>query len=266
MFSVGVAANISYGMFDMKRPLDATGEGMMDSQYEESSTGIGFSGSVGVMIKPIDILSIGLSFKTENKIAFEGTAKNEALKAANAYESDFKRDMAWPLWFGGGVAVKPFKGLTVAVDVDWSQWSKTEDEIVTDYGNATWMAALSEDSKKLKMHWKDCMQIRAGVQYEVDECIAVRCGFYTDPAPAPDETLNIIFPSISYNAICIGGSYKFSSFNVDLGLEYLMGEDRVVPFNPLDAAWRVKYKDAIPGTHGMNIFSASLGVSYTMGE
>jgi len=83
----------------------------------------------------------------------------------------------------------------------------------------------------------------------------VRAGYYNDPAPAPDETANIIFPSISYNALAIGASYCLGKINLDFGFEYLMGEDREIEKSPT-------YENN-PGTHGMNIIAPSLGVSYS---
>jgi long-chain fatty acid transport protein len=264
--SVGAAVNIFYGMMDMKRAVDALNitanpaspapgeDGMVDNQYEESGSGLGFGFSLGLLVKPVDILSIGLSVKTKNTVKFEGTAKNTAFEAFNAYESDYERDLAWPLWVGAGIALTPVEKLTITADVQFSQWSDTQEKIITEYKNAVWAGAMDEEARTMEMNWEDKTQLRFGAQYQLTEMFALRAGYYYDPAPAPDETANIIFPSITYNAIAFGASYCFGKVNLDFGFEYLFGEDREIA--PSD-------KGNMPGVHGMNIIAPSLGVSYS---
>jgi len=234
-FSAGVAMNIYYGMFDM----DAPGS---FGQYSESSNGFGYGVTVGLLAKPHEMFSIGATFRTKTNVAMSGTAKNGNL------ESDFDRDVAWPMWIAGGIAFKPIDHLVITADVQYSQWSKSEDKFITEFKATGW----GKDTMELE--WKDATQIRLGVNYDVDENISVRAGYYFDPAPAPDKTYNIVFPSIDYNAVTIGGGYKINSFVFDVGLEYLIGKDRTIDMgsNP----------DAMPGTHGMNIFAFSFGVGY----
>jgi long-chain fatty acid transport protein len=250
-------------MMDMKRPMDTYNavtqqpgqDGMVDAQYEESGSGLGFGASVGLLVKPIDLLSVGVSLKTKNTVKFEGTAKNSAFKAYNAFESDYARDLAWPLWYGAGIAFCPTKKFTVTADVQFSQWSDTEEEIITDYKQAIWEAQVDQKGQnKMHLKWKDATQLRFGAQYKLTEALAVRAGYYQDPAPAPDETANIIFPSISYNALTAGASYCFGKVNLDFGFEYLMGEDREIPFDN---------QHEMPGTQGMNIVAVSAGMSYS---
>ncbi len=264
--SVGATLNIYYGMMDMKRPINAVNNfaptnpaapsdgGLVDNQYEESGSGLGFGATFGLLVKPVDMLAVGISFRTKNTVSFEGTAKNTAFQAFNAYESDYERDLAWPMWIGGGIALKPIEKLTLAVDVQFSQWSDTQEKIVTEYKNAVWAAAMDEAARTMELNWEDKMQIRFGAQYQLTDALALRAGYYNDPAPAPDETANIIFPSISYNALAIGASYCFGKINLDFGFEYLMGKDR-------DIAPSTKGNN--PGIQGMNIIAPSLGISYS---
>ena len=263
--SIGAAVNIFYGMMDMKRPVDALNnfdpmnpqaakDHLMDNQYEETGSGFGFGFSIGLLVKPADMLSIGLSLKTKNTVAFEGTAKNTAFQAYNAYESDYSRDLAWPMWIGAGIALKPVDKLVFTADVQFSQWSDTEEKIITEYKNNVWAGAMSDEDRTMVLNWEDKTQIRFGAQYQLGEALALRAGYYLDPAPAPDETVNIIFPSIDYNAVTVGASYCLGQVMLDFGFEYLMGSDREIAQSALGN---------MPGTHGMDIWAASLGLSYS---
>lgn len=246
----GAALNIYYGMMDMARP-QAVSQGIY-TQYSEESTGLGYGFSAGLLFKPIEMLSVGLSFKTQATVAMEGTAKNPALAAMNLGETDFSRDMSWPMWIGGGVAVRPMKGVTIAADVHYSQWSEAANELPTDYKDWKNIPGMDESKTTLHLEWEDAIQIRVGMEYMLDEKLALRLGYYNDPAPAPDKTLNIAFPNISYNGFTVGAGYEVGILTFDLGVEYLIGSERhiwladVTPHN-------------MPGKHNMNIFSVSFG-------
>ena len=258
MISVGVAMNIYYGMFDVKKPesvvVDTLGNKLF-RQYEESSDGIGIGFSGGVLIKPIDMLSVGLSFKSSATIPFSGTAKNGLMLLSGLpEETDFDRDVDWPMWFGIGIALKPVDKLTVAFDAHFSQWSESQKSMIAEYKD--W--PLTEEQSTMHMDWEDCWQIRFGLQYELSDDLTARAGFYHDPAPAPLTTLNILFPSNTYNAITLGASYKLCpTMNIDLGLEYMMGDEREVTMDEY-----LVYQKAMIGKHTTNIASFSLGFSY----
>jgi long-chain fatty acid transport protein len=259
-FYAGAALNIKYGMLDMRRPLDkinlATGgpgeDGAMDTQYEESSSGIGVGFTVGVLYKPMEELSMGLTFRSPAKISLSGDAENPLMAAMKLPTvSNFDRDLTTPMWIAGGIAVKPMKNLTLTFDGQWSQWSTSAEYLETTYND--WGGIL--DSMELK--WEDCLQIRFGAEYMANEKLALRAGYYYDPAPSPDHTLTIMFPSISFNAFTVGTGYKFGHFGVDLGLEYLIGADREIKPSDMKEDWI-----AMPGTHSMDIFAVSLGLNY----
>lgn len=268
-FAVGAGVNISYGIMDieMARGFDLqnpqTGEPMtVFTQYTESSSGIGFSVNVGLVFKPTDKLSFGLSFKTKNTVAFEGDAEmpimadvGQAIGKTVPTESKFSRDVAWPMWFGGGISYEVIEGLTLAFDATWSQWSATEDELATSYDewDDTFATIGQADATNLVLHWEDALQLRFGAQYEASKDLTLRLGFYTDPGPAPDETYNIIFPSIDYNAVTTGITYDMGSFGIDLAMEYLMGTERDI---------QVQTANNMPGLHNMNMLVWTFGINY----
>lgn len=251
-FSLGLAGNIFYGMFDMKRP------GGGPAQYDESSKGWGYGITVGALYKPVNNFSIGATFRTKTTVKMSGSANNPAIPAlvpGAPSSSDFDRDVAWPMWIAGGIAYKPIDDLVLTLDAQFSQWSESESEFVTSFKDARWAAAAAQTGgDKMSLKWKDATQIRFGVGYSVTADLDLRAGFYYDPAPAPDETYNILFPSVTYTGIAIGAGYKVDDFVFDLGAEYLTGKDRSI-----DA---LANPHAMPGTHGMNIPAFSLGVGY----
>ncbi len=255
MFSLGVTGNIFYGMFDMKRPSTYTDSaGLHGVQYTESSTGTGFGVSGGLLCKLSDMIQFGVSARTEIKVTMSGTAENILITYppySGPEESDFDRDVAWPLWAAFGVAVKPMENLTITADAQYSQWAKSEKEFHTDFKDPVWKAvtaATGDDT--FVLDWKDCTQIRLGLEYMASEKLALRAGYYYDPAPAPDETLTILFPSSTNNVVTAGFGFCAGKFDIDFGFEYLMGKER-----DITAA-----AHNMPGKHKLDIFAFSLAV------
>ncbi|NOX89040.1 MAG: hypothetical protein GXO77_08440 [Calditrichaeota bacterium] len=259
--SLGIALNVFYGMFDMKRPGalrdPKTGAVIAYSQYSESSTGIGYGLTFGALYHYSPQVSFGFSLRTKTNVTMSGEAKNPGMALAGYNtKSDFDRDVAWPLWIGGGVAIKPTDRFTLAVDLQWSQWSKSEETFTTEFKDAAWKAGSEATGENIfHLYWENAMQIRFGVEYKLNDALTLRTGYYYDPAPAPLETYNLLFPSITYNAATFGASYSMGSVTFDGGFEYLFGDERLVETPG-------KYQAAVPGKHNMNIIAFSFGVGY----
>lgn len=262
-FSAGVAVNVYYGLFDMKQPAtNALGA----FQFSETSSGIGFGATIGLKYDFSESFSAGVSFRTSVKVAMSGDATNTMFPnlpnnppsmLPGPETSSFSRDVTWPMWIGGGVAYRPSDRLTLALDAQYSQWS-TLDKLVAEYDDPYWKAVMGAGGdNEFELEWKDAVQIRVGGEYMVSKAVAVRLGYYYDPAPAPDETLNILFPSSSNNVVTGGFGYYGDKLSVEAGLEYLIGAERVIPFDPANPD-----KYAMPGTHQMNVFAFSIGLGW----
>lgn len=265
MISIGATLNINYAMFDISQW--ASHFGLFDlGQYTESDTGWGIGGTFGILVKPSDMISFGATLKTPTTVALKGTASISRFPLLGLPgSSEVSRDIDWPLQIGGGFALKPIKGLTVVADVQYTAWSKLgndQGDIASNYTDPVWkffMAAGGKDS--IPLRWKDKMQIRAGLEYMVTDAIALRAGYMYDPAPTPIETMNILLPSYNFNTITAGLGYTTGGLQIDLGFEYLIGQERDLPF----LTWFMNpavYENAMPGHFGMNIVVPSVSLSY----
>lgn len=250
MISVGATLNFDYGMLDFNMP----GVG----QYSENLTGNGIGATLGLMIKPSDKVSLGLSYKTPVKISAEGEAKMEGAPLLSALvnttlaaTATATREITWPMWFGAGIAVKPMDNLTVTADIQYTNWKKL-DEIEVNFDNQFWNYLFSSEYK-FELNWSDTIQYRFGFEYGLSDSLAIRGGFYYDPSPASEDSLNILLPELTYNAVTIGLGYKSGNLRIDFGFEYLMGKDAECPLSS---------ETGMPGTHSMNIMAPNFAISY----
>lgn len=267
--SIGATLNINYGMFDISF---YAGEADVPSppyvvdlgQYEESMKGWGFGATFGILVQPSDMISVGATVRTPSKVKFKGDASIPNLSLIGAAlgtpinsTSDLDRNVTWPLWLAAGVAVKPIESLTLTADVQYTQWSKI-DVIMTDYTDPFWQI-LMEDAQERPMHWKDAVQFRLGAEYRMNAW-AFRGGYYWDPSPAPDRTMNVLLPSFDYNVVAAGIGYSMDTLQIEFGIEYLMGKERTVDLlkTVVDPEWET----AMPGTYNINIISPNFTISY----
>jgi long-chain fatty acid transport protein len=255
--SIGATLNINYGMLKLKKPALFTT--MLAEQYKEDSTAVGFGGTIGVLFKPSDKLGIGLTLRTPSKIKFKGTAENglAPILLHAAAESDIEREATWPLWIGGGISFKPTDKLTINADLQYTNWKKIE-KIEATYTDPAWQAAFANGAT-IELRWEDKIQYRFGLEYKLNEKIALRGGYYYDPVVGPDETLTILLPQFTYNVVTLGLGYCTEKISLDLCLEYLMGQERTI--NP--ATFTNPLTDpGMPGVHGMSIMVPNIAFTY----
>ena len=262
MLYVGATMNINYGFFK----LDQWGEYIYTGptapgnlaapllinlgQRTLNVKGWGFGATFGVLVKPAEWISFGGTFRTESKIKLKGTTEIENIDLVGLpIDSDTSMSVASPMWLAGGVALKPVEGLTLTFDAHYTNWGKLN-EIALTFADPAWDFALGDEATML-LNWQNKTQLRFGAEYDFGS-FAIRGGYYYDPAPAPDETLNILTPSFTFNSIAGGFSYKSGNFKLDLALEYLKGKDRTV----------LPSGENLPGVYQMHILVPMFSLSF----
>ena len=283
---LGFALNINYGSFDMSR---YAGYQMVQNPYypflspdpflifdfEQQTlkmTGWGFGATFGLLVKPSDMFSLGLTMRTPSKIGFSGDVEisnigvlEPILGVSIPSKSGAEADVTWPMWIAGGIAFSPSEQFTLTFDVQWTQWSKL-DEVKLTLADQTWGLILDDEDTKLAFRWEDKVQIRFGAEYWLSPKFALRAGYYYDPGPAPDQTRNILLPVTDFNGFAGGFGYNINGVVIDFAVEYLVGKEKTVPFGKtLDPALGgdPDYQDAMPGDYHMkSVLAIELAIGY----
>ena len=274
MLSLGASINVNYGIFDIsmyagKTMLPAPYSIEFDlGQYEESETGWGLGATFGVLFKPHEMFSLGATFRTASTVKFSGEAKmSNLVLIGQPGSSEMERNVTWPEWLAVGAAFYPIDNLTITADMQYTHWKRI-DVIKTDYTNSIWNLLMTAGGKDtMPMHWEDAYQIRFGAEYKASETLAFRAGYYLDPSPAPDKTMNILLPNYDFNVLTLGLGYNLNGLQIDLGFEYLMGKDRKIDFaktynNPQNLFFNKEFEDAMPGNYTMKIIAPNISISY----
>jgi long-chain fatty acid transport protein len=235
MISVGAAVNIMYATMEFNA---ASGFGQ---QPHMGASSFGYGATVGVLVKPVDFLQIGLAYET--KSFFQDFSFNTT---AGVDKIEFDQPQVATI----GLGIKPIKDLVIGFDVQWINWSETNGQNQPKY------TANVSSAMPWNLDWSDQFVYKVGVQYTVIPMIVLRAGYNYGKMPLNSDRAfeNIAFPAISEHhftagiginltkqfAINIGGMYspeakltgsnaaqfissyetKMSQYSIDMGLSY----------------------------------------------
>jgi len=142
------------------------------------------------------------------------------------YDAELQ-DFTWPMEFEGGVAVTPAKGLTVAFDVKWINWSAAIDQPKLKISNpdtpgapTTPFVGGTSDSQTFDMAWEDQVVYAIGVEYAFNPMHTFRAGFNYGKNPVPDDNLNPLFPAIVEKHLTLGYGLTLGQWGVNLAYEH----------------------------------------------
>jgi len=247
-FSLGAALNINYGFAQLKRP--ALG------QYSEDTNDMAFGATIGLLAKPSEKFSFGMTFRTPLKVKLSGEATMTGAPLVGLPETDDAlREVTFPMWFGAGIAVKPTDKLTITADAQYTNW-KVMDIIPMEFTNPGWKAYF-EDGAALELDWKNCFQLRFGLEYKTSEKFAIRAGYYYDPNPSPKNTRTLLLPEMTFNFVTFGIGYHTEKVTIDAGFEYGMGKELEITLADIGTG-----NPGMPGIHNLDIIVPNIAITF----
>ena len=221
--------------------------------------GNAISASLGILFKPSENLSFGLSGKYYSDLELTGTFKQKthfpgapptyaagikgyfaSIKGAQTLDSltalgglalgfggktseenwDAKAILPLPMTVGGGVAYKPFPRLTLVADLSLTRWSTWK--II----NVDLTSTTSTQTKTMDENWKNTLEYGLGAEFRALEKegmkLDLRVGAYTTGSPVPSETLSALLMDPSRRYVLTGGfGVNLGKISLDLAGEYV---------------------------------------------
>jgi long-chain fatty acid transport protein len=263
--SVGLGVSYVYATVDMTKsiPLGLIGPPAyfpmlngLNGNMELKGTGNGFNANLGVICKPIDKLSLGLSYRITTKIDFSGNATytNMNALAAGFPNGTGKATLPMPGNLYVGVAYMLSPDLRIEGDfqyVQWSSYDKLQINLPAPAGTVTYAK-----------NWTDEPLLRLGAEYTLNESWTVRAGVIEDLTPQPASTTEPMLPDGDRTDVTIGASYKIADkLYVDAAYMIVLFADKTAPANFPGATGTTP---TVPGTYSSkaNIFSVNFGYSF----
>ncbi len=224
-----VIGEVSLGKSVYYGPRNVFGE----SKLEASATGLGLN--FGLQYKPNDALSLGVVYRPNTLLAFKdgdatfefpttGDAVVDAEIATLFPNTKGSADLELPDMFGVGIAYEITDQLSA--EFDWMQlgWS-SYDELVVKFDDP--VAGNSETVSEKK--YQDAYSLRLGLEYRMNDALALRLGYVRDNTAIPDERVEPSLPEGDRNLFSVGFGYKLNKrLTVDGFYMFLSQADRTI--------------------------------------
>jgi long-chain fatty acid transport protein len=196
-------------------------EATLESGYD---SGVGFN--VGLVAKPSDELSLGLSYRHRVTVDFTGDADFRHIPTGNSVLDQVVA--ANPLLQGQpplGTSIT-FPGILAGgAAYDWPRWTVTADVVWFDWSTFDRLVLTFPDRPQLDQtvieDYHDSWQFRAGAERRLGENWAVRGGYHYDQTPVPTASVSPLLPDQDRHGLALGGSWLHDRWRVDAGLWYL---------------------------------------------
>lgn len=194
----------------------------------------------GLLYKPMEDLSLGLSYRHSAEIEFDGDLTFENLPAKpTGYpvghsdlfpESKGISKITMPYDLRVGVSYNAMENLTLNADFQYVGW-ESYDTLAVDFEKNT---AAWKDLSSPK-NWENSMTFRFGGEYRMD-AFAFRAGYVFDGSPIPTTTMDPSLPGSDRHEFTVGLGYQIlPSIRVDAAYQYISFEKEVtdskIPFN-----------------------------------
>ncbi|PID27237.1 MAG: hypothetical protein CR982_06475 [Candidatus Cloacimonadota bacterium] len=220
--SMGFGVSYVYGDVLIERKFSNApfeGEGDMKLEGDDAAS---YGYSVSMLYKPMDNLSFGFKYKSEVGLEFEGEAKvvapNQLLPIIP--KGDIAANLDLPADLLIGVAYSPVDYINLTAELQYVWWSSYDKMYIRFLENESWNKSSPRD-------YKDTYILRTGVEWLVNNELALRSGIFYDKHPVKDKMAEPSLPDSDRLGLNFGFGYRFlDNFNVDFAYLFLRFDEK----------------------------------------
>ncbi|HTI69564.1 MAG TPA: outer membrane protein transport protein [Candidatus Limnocylindria bacterium] len=197
------------------------------------TSGVGFDGQGGVLIKPVEDWQVGLSYRSRSVIKTTGTANGTAgaefaalgVNADPYYNYDAQVVNVFPQTASVGVQWQAVPSLKLLAQVDWIDWSSSFHNLRIHLSNGNnptvnFLANGNVVDDSVPLNWRDQFVYRTGFEWAACKAATLRAGYSYARNPVPAGTLTPLTAAIFEHTIGVGMGCHFNSYTIDFGYEY----------------------------------------------
>ncbi|WP_300674159.1 outer membrane protein transport protein [Desulfoluna sp.] len=183
----------------------------------EMEDDLNYSYNFGVMYRPIETITMGLAYRSECDADFEGDVLVNGVKVRTA-----TMDYNHPQQVQAGVRYQPHSKFSIECDVVWTDWSVNQEQVsVLNEPLYLTEAPVAVTEEKFHREWEDTKQLRFGMEYILNDMVTLRGGYFYDPTPIPDTTLDMQWPDADKKTYSLGAGFNFGRYSIDTVLQYI---------------------------------------------
>ncbi|MFZ6033570.1 MAG: OmpP1/FadL family transporter [Melioribacter sp.] len=210
-----------------------------DFEIDMNGDGTAFGFTAGLLYKPTEDFSLGLSYRSEVSFDFEGSATSAPAGFVHPLlgltlplpNGNIKAPLTTPQNITVGAAFAANDNLTLTADfqyVGWSSYDKLEvtfENYDLDLNPANGVQNVQSADRK----YENSFIVRGGFEYCMQNGSKLRGGLFYDNSPVKDEYVEPTLPDADRIGLNIGYGLKLSDkFSVDVSYLYLIFMEREV--------------------------------------
>lgn len=249
-WGVGAGFIYSYGKVNLQKDIPVIDSAGNYGYAELDGKANGFGYNVGIYYKPIEKLSIGLTYRSKvNMSVKNGHARFSVPQSLtnNFPNGAFKATLPLPDVSTLGFALKPTSKLDLALDINYVGW-KAYDTLAFDYQTNTASLADTKSARK----YKSTFAFRGGAQYMVIPSLALRIGLAYGITPVQNGYVTPETPDANRVNYTAGLGYRFDKhLKVDVSFLFTQLERK-----------DTNLETNLSGTFKTNVCAPGLSVSY----
>jgi long-chain fatty acid transport protein len=211
--------------------------------------GFGVNGNFGLVYRPCEKISLGLSYQTSTHVNSEGHASgNAGVQLDNLFgpgvrpdfHYDAEVDNVFPQMVSAGLSWQFTDRVRGVAQVDWINWADAFDELVIRLNNGNnndinGVVGTPNIYDAVPLRWEDQFVYRLGVEYQATDAIALRAGYTYGKSPVPDSTLTPLTAAIMEHKLGGGVGWKNDRYFVDAAYQYSLPASQRVGTSALQA-------------------------------
>ncbi|MGB2957352.1 MAG: outer membrane protein transport protein [Bacteroidota bacterium] len=201
-----------------------------DGEVFLEADGTSFNWNAGLMFKPNDQVSIGVSYRHSTDIDYDGDATFQQMQVLAPFFPGGKgaTTIVMPNNIFAGVAVQATPELILEADFQYIMWSTYDTLAINIPDGPTFPLTGTplQTASKSGRDWENAWMIRVGGEYQL-ESVALRAGFIYDKTPQPDKSVEPLVPDANRIEFTLGVGFEISeNVVVDAAYQLILSSDR----------------------------------------
>ncbi len=239
-FSVSVGGSFVIGDVTIERKLpNPLSPSLKDEEIAMAGDATSFGFTAGLLYKVSDQFQVGANYRSAVKLDFSGTATttpatfyHPLLKVSLPFPNgDITAPLETPQNLTLGLAWMPSTDVTFTADYQYVGWSSYDKMEVTfaNYDLDLNPANGVQNVSTAKRDYQNTYILRAGLEYNVSDKAAIRCGIVYDHNPVKTEYVDPSLPDADRIGLNVGFGGKITeNLGVDFAYMLLTFSDRTV--------------------------------------
>lgn len=196
-----------------------------DIKQKFSGDGWGVGYNLGVLFKATDRISIGAAYRSQVDIDVEGDMSLYGVDPRLRLffpQGKAESDIELPAQFTFGIATQVTDALLIEVGARWEDWD-VNDRQTLKLENPL---LITESRIVQERNWHSTWSYNIGANYQLNDSIALNCGYLYGQNAVPNETFEPIIPDADAHLFTFGTDWKKDAWTVSAAFGYEHHEER----------------------------------------